>query len=549
MHGRRASSAPSQPAASAPYTIAALSATFPIGKTGTARTDARPARGSSQHAIAVADYERGHELRRPEREERRAEDGGDDAERHRHCATRVTLCRERASPRASWRVPCELGRLCGDRSAFRSSAGEVGRVRSRGGIDREAPRPRRRRGGEGGLCAAVASGGAPAWMEFATSWIGHSPEGMPVGERLPRGGRRPTRRRLSGVASPLGEPLRGDVGQSSGHVPDRREACRRRRTARARSREADGELVAVLDEGCWRALRHGGRSRAMSVCQRVEHSALRPPRHRDRRARPRESSPQSPGRTRRRCTHGRVVARRTRERTVRDAGGALRAPLSARPAPPPFPFAGDDLERDVGAVPLCRVRARREPEPPPRAGAWADKRPRTSSLGGWGQPRRTTPRLTPLLAADRPTPLATSCGLLQPRRRSLRPSISAGVPWRRASTRDDDDVLGFDFFDEEDAHRRGRSPRPRDATPREPRGPGSSWARVGPAAAAQSDAASAPHRIDRARDPRDRPAHRRLDRGLHRERAARPKQARISPTSAESGTRPPSSAQQGVHVP
>ena len=62
-----------------------------------------------------------------------------------------------------------------------------------------------------------------------------------------------------------------------------------------------------------------------------------------------------------------------------------------------------------------------------------------------GQPRRTTP-LT-LLAADAADSLRPRVVVSLRRGRS---GQASRVPWRRMSTRDDD-ILDFDFFDEEDA--------------------------------------------------------------------------------------------------
>ena len=86
------------------------------------------------------------------------------------------------------------------------------------------------------------------------------------------------------------------------------------------------------------------------------------------------------------------------------------------------------------------------------------------------------------------------------------------------STRDDD-ILDFDFFDEEDApaweEPEGFEPQPPDSDAGR-RGRGSARS-----PATQPHAASPPHRPDRARDPRGR-APRRLGRGLRGRREARP---------------------------
>ena len=137
--------------------------------------------GSSQHAIAVATTIAATSSGGQNGRERRTENGGDDAERDRALRDSHGAVPGECLP-ASWSVPCGAGRLCGDRSAFRSSAARSD------AFGRAADRSRaQRRGGDEAArepLRSVASGGAPAWMELRALPNGHSPEGMPIGERL-----------------------------------------------------------------------------------------------------------------------------------------------------------------------------------------------------------------------------------------------------------------------------------------------------------------------------------------------------------------------------
>ena len=89
----------------------------------------------------------------------------------------------------------------------------------------------------------------------------------------------------------------------------------------------------------------------------------------------------------------------------------------------------------------------------------------------------------------------------------------------RMSSRDED-ILDFDFFDEEDAP---AWEEPEGVEPLPPARPWPARRRLAVRTAAQPHAAPAPDRAHRARDPRRRPA-RRLDRGLHGRREARSQQ-------------------------
>ena len=326
------------------------------------------------------DHDRGYELRRPEREERRAENGGDDAERDRHCAARMALCRGE-------RLLVLRGAFLAGRATLRRPqcvpqlGGEVGRVRSRGGIDRE----RRVHGGDEAAREASALGRQrrSAGLDGVCDLLdGHSPEGMPVGERLPQEdsdrpdvalGRRVT----------AGEPLRGDVGQGSRHVPDRRERVGAVELRESEVEKADGELVAVLDEDVGGLYVTVDDPRAMSVCQRVEH--LRRDRHGiaiGERARANRLPQSPPGHVLVGDVHmARVVPHVVRANTpfVTQAACCERLSLGPRRR---LSFAGDDLERDVEAVPLVECE-------PDGAGASAPERAHgpiaaeNELLGGW----------------------------------------------------------------------------------------------------------------------------------------------------------------------
>ena len=219
-------------------------------------------------------------------------------------------------------------------------------------------------------------------MERATSWIGHSPERMPVGERLPQeDADRPDVALGRRVAA--GEPLGRDVGQGSGHVADRRERVGAVELREPEVEKADGELVAVLDEdvrGLHVTVDDPG---AMSVCQRVEH--LRCDLHGiaiGERARADRLAQRPPG-------HvlvgdvdvARVVTDVVRANTafVTQAAGRERLSLGPRRR---LSFARDDLQRDVEPVALVE----REPD---GAGASAPERAHgpiaaeNELLGGW----------------------------------------------------------------------------------------------------------------------------------------------------------------------
>ena len=121
---------------------------------------------------AGREHEQRDELGRPERKERRAERGGNDAESDGEDRGARACGRERpVSDRLFLRV-LRGARRSGARRA-RCGAPRRGPTRSGDGSDRaRAPRrPRSRAGGEARV-ARVASGGAPAWIARATSWSG-----------------------------------------------------------------------------------------------------------------------------------------------------------------------------------------------------------------------------------------------------------------------------------------------------------------------------------------------------------------------------------------
>ena len=219
-------------------------------------------------------------------------------------------------------------------------------------------------------------------MERATSWMGTPQNGMPVGERLPQEDTdRPDVALGRRVAAC--EPLGRDVGERSGHVPDRGERVGAVELREPEVEKADGELVAVLDEDVGGLHVTVDDPRAMSVRQRVEHLrrdlhgiAIRQRAGADRLAQ-RPSGHVLVGDV----DVARVVAHVVRANTAFVTQAACCERLSLGPRGR-LSFARDDLERDVEPVPLVE----REPD---GAGASAPERAHgpiaaeNELLGGW----------------------------------------------------------------------------------------------------------------------------------------------------------------------
>ena len=136
--------------------------------------NARPARGSSQHAMAAATTIAATSSGGQNGRNVAPSSGGDDAERDRHRAARVALCRGE-------RLLVLRGAFLAGRATLRRPqcvpqlGGEVGRVRSRRGIDRE----RRVDGGDEAAREASALGRQRrrAGLDGARDLLdGHSPE-------------------------------------------------------------------------------------------------------------------------------------------------------------------------------------------------------------------------------------------------------------------------------------------------------------------------------------------------------------------------------------
>ena len=176
--------------------------------------------------------------------------------------------RARGTPRARPSVSIRVARACGLRPAFRSSAARsdalgrfLGSMASAVSTAVTSRRGRPRR--------SDASGGAPAWIARATSWIGMPQNGCRSGEGLPEedadGPHVALRCRLA-----AGEALRSDVRERAGNVSDGRQRVRAVELGEAEVEQAHGDLVPILEEdvrGLDVAMNDPG---AVGVCERVE---------------------------------------------------------------------------------------------------------------------------------------------------------------------------------------------------------------------------------------------------------------------------------------
>ena len=389
-----------------------------------------PARGSRR------EHEHGDELGRPERQERRTECRGQDAERDRKHTTCVAPGRgdDGLLDHGGARLPgsAALGSLRGVAQLRR----EIRRARPSGGIDREG---RVDRGHEAARKPAALGGerGRSGLDRPGDLLDGHAPERVLVGERLPeQDADRPhvaLRRGLAAV-----QPFGRDVGEGAGDVADRRERVGAVELGEPEVEEPDGDLVAVLEEDVRRLHVAMDDSGPVRVREGVEH--LR-------------GSGDGVGIGERSCAN-RVAHGAARDVLVRDVDVAgvvtdvVRADAAVVTEPARshglalgagrrLSLARDDLQRDVEAVAARRARARPTRSRRFRAVAPADSA-RGRDLGWMGRPRPRTPPNT----------------LSRGRSDSLRAPESSGqvsrVANRRMSTRDDD-ILDFDFFDEEDA--------------------------------------------------------------------------------------------------
>ena len=274
-----------------------------------------------------------------------------------------------------------FGRAWAVRSAFRSSAarsGAVGRVAGSSASAVSTAATSRR----GSPRRSEASGGAPASIARATSWIGIPQNGW----RSVRVSQRSTptdHTSLCGRRVGTGEALWCDVGECARHVADRGQRVGAVELGEAEVEEPDRELVAVLDENVGGFHVAVDDSRAVRVCERVEH--LRCDLHGvtvGERARPDRLAQRPSG-------HvlvgdvdvARVMADVVRAHAAVVPQSSCRERLALR-ASGRLPLPRDDLQRDVQARPLVE----REPD---RARAAASERAHGSVatenevLGGW----------------------------------------------------------------------------------------------------------------------------------------------------------------------
>ena len=282
------------------------------------------------------DDDGGDERRRPEGQERRADERGQGGECDGEDAARVPPSR-RDGLLVLRRTRLALGALplLWGLQRIAQLGGEIGGARAAGRVEIQ-------RGVDGGdetprEPAPLRGERRCALLDRACDLLDrHAPEGMPLAQRLPQEhSDRPDvalRRRLASV-----ETLRRDVRERSRDVADGRERVRAVELGEAEVEEADREVVAILDEdvrGLDVAVDDSGpmgvRERIEDLCRDLDGVAVG-------RALRRESSRGAfaRARTRMRCRRGSGRGRRrTPARSGRGAGGVPPWPRARRGQPP-----------------------------------------------------------------------------------------------------------------------------------------------------------------------------------------------------------------------